>query len=186
MGLSQFLANSAWVNYNNHLYVSGGVYGSNSFILYNPIKSRFTRHTDSLFSHEEHNLIANGQYVFLVGGFNNKTERYNIKEKKFESLGELKFIQKRPILFIYNNYLYSFFGMSEDVIYFLGGKGNEGLRQTCIEFNFKNMSLNNTPYNLEDKAYFKDSVVMRLNENTYGNFSLENGNPFLKITFIKN
>ena len=231
MGLSQFLANSAWVNYNNHLYVSGGVYGSNSFILYNPIKSRFTRHTDSLFSHEEHSLIANGQYVFLVGGFNNKTERYNIKEKKFESLGELKFIQKRPILFIYNNYLYSFFGMdennqiidkvqrrniknlkgkweevainneknidvkmygagiikiSEDVIYFLGGKGNEGLRQTCIEFNFKNMSLNNTPYNLEDKAYFKEGVLMRLNENSYGNFSLEMGNPFLKITFIKN
>ena len=231
MGLSQFLANSAWVNYNNHLYVSGGIYGSNSFILYNPIKSRFTRHTDSLFSHEEHSLIANGQYVFLVGGVNNKTERYNIKEKKFESLGELKFIQKRPILFIYNNYLYSFFGMdennqiidkvqrrniknlkgkweevainneknidvkmygagiikiSEDVIYFLGGKGNEGLRQTCIEFNFKNMSLNNTPYNLEDKAYFKEGVLMRLNENSYGNFSLEIGNPFLKITFIKN
>ena len=231
MGLSQFLVNSAWVNYNNHLYVSGGIYGSNSFILYNPIKSRFTRHTDSLFSHEEHSLIANGEYVFLVGGFNNKTERYNIKEKKFESLGELKFIQKRPILFIYNNYLYSFFGMnennqiidkvqrrniknlkgkweevainnennvdakfygagiikiSEDVIYFLGGKGNDGLKQTCIEFNFKNMSINNTPYKLDDKAYFKDSVVMRLSENTYGNFSLENGNPFLKITFIKN
>jgi hypothetical protein len=231
MGLSQFLVNSAWVNYNNHLYVSGGIYGSNSFILYNPIKSRFTRHTDSLFSHEEHSLIANGEYVFLVGGNNNKTERYNIKEKKFESLGELKFIQKRPILFIYNNYLYSFFGMnennqiidkvqrrniknlkgkweevainnennvdckfygagiikiSEDVIYFLGGKGNDGLKQTCIEFNFKNMSINNTPYKLDDKAYFKDSVVMRLNENTYGNFSLENGNPFLKITFIKN
>ena len=114
MGLSQFLVNSAWVNYNNHLYVSGGIYGSNSFILYNPIKSRFTRHTDSLFSHEEHSLIANGEYVFLVGGNNNKTERYNIKEKKFESLGELKFIQKRPILFIYNNYLYSFFGMNEN------------------------------------------------------------------------
>ena len=231
MGLSQFLNNSTWVNYNNHLYVSGGIYGSNSFILYNPIKSRFTRHTDSLFSHEEHSLIANGQYVFLIGGRNNKTERYNIKEKKFENFGELKFIQKKPILFIHKNFLYSFFGLNEnnefidkvqrrniknlkgkweevainnennidvkmigagiikineDVIYFLGGKGKDGLKQTSIEFNFKNMTINSTPYHLEDKAFFKDSVLMRLNENTYGNFSLESGNPFLKISFIKN
>jgi len=231
MGLSQFLKNSTWLNYNNHLYVSGGIYGSNSFILFNPIKSRFTRHTDSMFSHEEHSLIANGQYVFLIGGLNNKTERYNIKEKKFENFGELKFIQKKPILFIHKNFLYSFFGLNEnnefidkvqrrniknlkgkweevainnennidvkmigagiikineDVIYFLGGKGRDGLKQTSIEFNFKNMTLNNTPYHLEDKAYFKDSVLMRLNENTYGNFSLEKGNPFLKISFIKN
>ena len=231
MGLSQFLNNSTWVNYNNHLYVSGGIYGSNSFILYNPIKSRFTRHTDSLFSHEEHSLIANGQYVFLIGGLNNKTERYNIKEKKFENFGELKFIQKKPILFIHKNFLYSFFGLNEnnefidkvqrrniknlkgkweevainnennidvkmygagiikineDVIYFLGGIGKDGLKQTSIEFNFKNMTVNSTPYHLEDKAFFKDSVLMRLNENTYGNFSLENGNPFLKISFIKN
>ena len=231
MGLSQFLNNSTWVNYNNHLYVSGGIYGSNSFILYNPIKSRFTRHTDSLFSHEEHSLIANGQYVFLIGGRNNKTERYNIKEKKFENFGELKFIQKKPILFIHKNFLYSFFGLNEnnefidkvqrrniknlkgkweevainnennidvkmygagiikindDVIYFLGGKGKDGLKQTSIEFNFKNMTINRTPYHLQDKAFFKDSVLMRLNENTYGNFSLEDGNPFLKISFIKN
>jgi hypothetical protein len=231
MGLSQFLNNCAWVNYNNHLYVSGGIYGSNSFIVYTPIKSKFTRHTDSLFSHEEHSLLANGQFVFLIGGDNKKTEKYKIKERKFENFGELKFIQKKPILFIHKNYLYSFFGMNEnnefidrvqrrniknnngkweeiainnkfnvdvkmigagimkineDVIYFLGGKGKEGLRKTTIEFNFKNMSLNVTPYNLEEKAYFKDSVLMRLNNNTYGNFSLEDGNPFLKITFVKN
>ena len=66
---------------------------------------------------------------------------------------------------------------------FLGGMDDNGIRQDAIQFDFSNMSASKSNYLLEEKAYFKDSILLKLNPKAYGNFSIEDTNPFLKIKF---
>ena len=171
-------------------------------------------------------MLCIDNYIYLIGGNNKKTERYNIKLNKFESLSNLFFIQKHPILFIHEHFIYSFFGIDEDNnifdkiqrknlnklnykwepinvktnnidlkmygagiikydednIIFLGGRDNKGLRKTAIKFNFIDFSFEETEFELEEKAYFKNSLITKINDNNYGIFSLEEGYPFLMIS----
>ena len=76
--------------------------------------------------------------------------------------------------------------MTENTIYFLGGRTKEGPRQDAIQFDFGNMSASKTNFALEEKAYFKDSVLLKLSNDSYGNFSMEENRPFLKISFLDN
>ena len=71
----------------------------------------------------------------------------------------------------------------ENTIMFLGGMDDNGIRQDAIQFDFSNMSASKSNYLLEEKAYFKDSILLKLNPKAYGNFSIEDTNPFLKIKF---
>ena len=226
LGISQFYNNCAWENYNNKLYISGGENESKDFFVFNPNKNRITKKIESKFSHENHSMLCIDNYIYLIGGNNKKTERYNIKLNKFESLSNLFFIQKHPILFIHEHFIYSFFGIDEDNnifdkiqrknlnklnykwepinvktnnidlkmygagiikydednIIFLGGRDNKGLRKTAIKFNFIDFSFEETEFELEEKAYFKNSLITKINDNNYGIFSLEEGYPFLMIS----
>ena len=60
---------------------------------------------------------------------------------------------------------------------------DNGIRQDAIQFDFSSLTANKTNYIMEEKAYFKDSVLLKLSPKTYGNFSIEDTNPFLKIKF---
>jgi N-acetylneuraminic acid mutarotase len=71
----------------------------------------------------------------------------------------------------------------ENCIMFLGGMDDNGIRNDAIQFDFSNLSATKTNYQLEEKAFFKDSVLLKLNSKDYGNFSIEETNPFLKIKF---
>ena len=226
LGISQFYNNCAWENYNNKLYISGGENESKDFFVFNPNKNLITKKIESKFSHENHSMLCIDNYIYLIGGNNKKSERYNIKLNKFEQLSNLFFIQKHPILFIHENFIYSFFGIDEDNnlfdkiqrknlnklnykwepvnvktnnldlkmygagiikydednIIFLGGRDNKGLRKTAIKFNFIDFSFEETEFELEEKAYFKNSLITKIDDNNYGNFSLEEGFPFLMIS----
>ena len=226
LGISQFYNNCAWENYNNKLYISGGENESKDFFVFNPNKNLITKKIESKFSHENHSMLCIDNYIYLIGGNNKKSERYNIKLNKFESLSNLFFIQKHPILFIHEHFIYSFFGIDEDNnlfdkiqrknlnklnykwepvnvktnnldlkmygagiikydddnIIFLGGRDNKGLRKTAIKFNFIDFSFEETEFELEEKAYFKNSLITKIDDNNYGNFSLEEGYPFLMIS----
>ena len=72
---------------------------------------------------------------------------------------------------------------NENSVLFLGGMDDNGIRQDAIQFDFSNLTANKTDYIMESKAYFKDSVLLKLSPKTYGNFSIEETNPFLKIKF---
>ena len=71
----------------------------------------------------------------------------------------------------------------ENSILFLGGMDDNGIRQDAIQFDFSNFTADKTNFIVEDKAYFKDSVLLKLSPKVYGNFSIEETNPFLKINF---
>ena len=74
--------------------------------------------------------------------------------------------------------------INDNCILFLGGMDDQvGVRQDAIQFNFSNMTATKTDYMIEEKAYFKDSILLKLSPKDYGNFSIEEANPFLKIKF---
>ena len=76
--------------------------------------------------------------------------------------------------------------INDNSILFLGGMDDNGIRDEAIQFDFSNLIAKKTEFLLEEKAYFKDSVLLRLSPNDFGNFSIEESNPFLKIKFQVN
>ena len=73
--------------------------------------------------------------------------------------------------------------INENCVLFLGGMDDDGLRDDAILFDFSNLTAKKTEYSLEEKAYFKDSALLRLDQKNFGNFSFEERNNFLKINF---
>ena len=71
--------------------------------------------------------------------------------------------------------------IDENCILFLGGMDDKGIRDEAIQFDFSNLTAYTTNYVLDQKAYFKDSILLKLGSKNYGNFSIDNTNPFLKI-----
>ena len=76
--------------------------------------------------------------------------------------------------------------INENCILFLGGMDDNGIRDDAIQFDFSNLTAKKTDFLLEEKAYFKDSILLKLSRKDFGNFSIEESNPFLKIKFQVN
>ena len=228
---TEFLNESAWVNFKNKLYIMGGDNedgtSSNIFFIYDTINSNIIRGPNSLKSHLSHSLLVNDNYIYSIGGKDICCEVFDINLNKWNYLPSLNHIQQYPILYIYKNYLYSFFGLNElneptdiiqrlnlnnpfgkwedfqyirnglnckfygagiikvneDEIYFMGGKDEKGIRNNVILFNFINKSFSQTHFALEEKVYFKESFLLKIKKDVYGNFSMEKHNPFLQISF---
>jgi hypothetical protein len=63
--------------------------------------------------------LNNKEYIFIVGGDNNlSTLYYNINLNSFEIWGNMNSINKKPALYQYNNYLYSFSFFNDYDYYF--------------------------------------------------------------------
>ena len=230
-GITHFLQESAWVNCNNKLYILGGIddFGtvSNIFLEYDPIKDKIKRLPDSKYTHSSHSIFAYDDNIYVVGGEQLECEKYDLKNNSWSDLPSLSTTQVYPVLYVYNNMLYSLFGIDEnkqktDIIqrlnlrnknakwmllsykrndcnlkvygcgiakisdtsvYLLGGMDDYGIRKDAIHFDFNTLTADKTDYILEEKAYFKDSVLLKLSKRSYGNFSIEESNPFLKIKF---
>ena len=230
-GITHFLQESAWVNCNNKLYILGGIddFGtvSNVFLEYDPIKDRLKRLPDSRYGHSSHSIFAYENNIYVVGGEQLECEKYDLNNNLWSDLPSLTTTQIYPVLYVYNNMLYSLFGIDEnkqktDIIqrlnlrnrnskwmllsykrndcnlkvygcgiakisdtsvYLLGGMDDYGIRKDAIHFDFNTLTANKTEFILEEKAYFKDSVLLKLSKRSYGNFSIEDTNPFLKIKF---
>ena len=232
IGINNFLPECAWVNIDNKLYIQGGnnekLLPSKTFFMYDSIGNSFQRLRDCYNGHSSHSLFASNKFIYCIGGKSKQCERYNIETGNWQLLPNLNFIQQYPVLYIHNNYLYSFFGLNEngkkidkiqrinlrnpkknwenvdyqrndcnlemygcgiiklskDTIYFIAGKDKNGVRSSAFEFNFNDFSANQTEFHLEEKAYFKDSILPKLGIDTYGNFTMEEINSFIKISFV--
>ena len=68
-----------------------------------------------LYSHWNHSMISNENYIFVIGGYNsNKCEAFNLRTLKWESLPDLNSPERqRTILAFYGNYLYAFMGYTQ-------------------------------------------------------------------------
>ena len=72
--------------------------------------------------------------------------------------------------------------ISENCIYFFGGKADNGSTKNAIEFDFSNMKANKTSCTLGQDAYFKDSLMLKINDDQYGNFSMDKENPLIIVS----
>ena len=72
--------------------------------------------------------------------------------------------------------------ISENCIYFFGGKYEFGVSKAAIEFDFSNMKANKTSCYLGQNAYFKESLMIKIGEEQYGNYSLDKENPLILVT----
>ena len=71
--------------------------------------------------------------------------------------------------------------ISENSIYFLGGKSDNGISKSAIEFDFNNMKANKASCNLGQSAYFQESLMIKVNDEQYANFSLDKDNPLILV-----
>ena len=122
-GFSSFFLDCAHCNslYNKCLYVSGGIQTSltsqkKSNILLciditKPDDFKVVKKASMNYPRCGHTMISDGKYIYAVGGEDmNSVERYDIDNDVWEILPNMISKRMYPILYVYNGYLYSFFG----------------------------------------------------------------------------
>jgi hypothetical protein len=118
--ISEFQTDSAHCNYKNILYIAGGRNKgklSTKFLYFDPSNENriVNNYNDSNFSHINGTMIGYKNYIYLIGGKKNKKcERFNLETKQWSNLPDLKRETESPILFVYKNYLYAFFGINSE------------------------------------------------------------------------
>ena len=107
--------NSAWINYKNNLYISGGeIQGriSKNLIKYDPDKNKVEILSQIPDNKEYHSMCFDeNDNIYLIGGLNNTVLKYNIPSQKWTTFkNKLTMQRNHPICFIKDNDLYVFFG----------------------------------------------------------------------------
>jgi hypothetical protein len=119
--INEFPNGGAYCNYENTLYFTGGQeYIKEAGKLFLSISDTSLSQTAIKLPlmnnyHWNHSMIAHKGKIYVIGGYNsNKCEYYDIENKSWNELPNL--IEKerqRSMLFIENNYLYCFMGLSQ-------------------------------------------------------------------------
>ena len=126
LGISCFLKNCSYCNYDKKLYISGGYIENNNNII--PSKKVFVIdlfkfNEDSIISElspmkypkYNHSMIGYNGKIYSVGGENSDiVERYDINTNNWEQLNHMIKNRSFPNLYIYEGYLYAFFGKEGD------------------------------------------------------------------------
>ena len=120
--LTAFPQGGAFCNTKNYLYFTGGQEtqkGTGKIFLRIDLnvdgKVKMTKMPSMLYSHWNHTMVANDNYIFVIGGYNsNKCEAFNLRTLKWEEMPNLYSNERqRTILTIHDNYLYAFMGYSQ-------------------------------------------------------------------------
>jgi hypothetical protein len=113
--ISEFPENSAWINYKNNLYISGGeIQGrvSKNLLKYDPDKNKLEIICQIPDNKEFHSMCCDeNDNIFLIGGLNNTVLKYNIETQKWTTFkNKLNMQRFHPICLIKENELFIFFG----------------------------------------------------------------------------
>ena len=122
--LTEFPTGGAYCNHENFLYFTGGQdYIKEAGKLFLSIsKKSLSQNAVKLpmmkFCHWNHSMIANKDKIYVIGGYNsNKCEIYDITNKTWSEMPDLIAKERqRSMLFIENNFLYCFMGLSQEGI----------------------------------------------------------------------
>ena len=120
--LNEFTEGGAFCNYEKNLYFTGGkekqkgigkIFLKVSF--QNDSIIKLSKMPDMNYSHWNHSMISNENYIFVIGGYNsNKCECFNLKTLQWENMPNLNSDERqRPMLVIYKDYLYAFMGYTQ-------------------------------------------------------------------------
>ena len=122
--LTEFPSGGAYCNYDNVLYFTGGQeYIKEAGKLFisiskgtQPVKAEKLPSMKN--THWNHSMIAEKGKIYVIGGYNsNKCEYYDISSKTWNEMPDLVAKERqRPMLYIENNFLYCFMGLSQECI----------------------------------------------------------------------
>lgn len=120
--INEFPEGGAYCNFNKVLYFCGGKekieeIGKLFFLTAFSDKKNnmiINRLDNMNYSHWNHSMIINENYIFVIGGYNsNKCEYFNLINLTWENMHNLNSKERqRPMLALYNDYLYCFMGFN--------------------------------------------------------------------------
>ena len=176
--LTKFLEGSGFCNYKKKLYISGGIYKnqpSTYFIKYDPSYKTIIPLQPMKISKTNHSMIGYNDKIYCIGGLNNnKNEYYDIKELKWELMPNLNINERQfPMLYIYNNFLYAFCGLKNNIITNTIEKIN--LNNLSSGWNFVNYK---NPENLDINIY--GCGIIPFEDNSILLFGGKNNNEIIK------
>ncbi len=122
--LKSFPQGGAFCNYEKYLFFTGGQEkqkGVGKIFLRITInaeretKAKMVKMPSMLYPHWNHSMISNGNYIFVIGGYNtNKCEAFNLRTLKWEAMPDLISPERqKATLAIYGDYLYAFMGQTQ-------------------------------------------------------------------------
>jgi len=122
--LKAFPQGGAFCNYEKYLFFSGGQEkqkGVGKIFLRITInaeretKAKMVKMPSMLYPHWNHSMISNGNYIFVIGGYNtNKCEAFNLRTLKWEAMPDLISPERqKATLAIHGDYLYAFMGQTQ-------------------------------------------------------------------------
>ena len=121
--INEFPQGGAFCNNGSILYFTGGQEKQKGIgkifltvsVSKNDLKAKLMKLPSMNYSHWNHSMIGNDDYIFVIGGYNsNKCECFNLKTLKWETMPDLNSEERqRPILAIYKDYLYAFMGCTQ-------------------------------------------------------------------------
>ena len=125
--LQAFPEGGSFCNYKNFLFFTGGketqkgigkLFLRITMNIENDSKAKIIKMPSMCYSHWNHSMIANENYIFVIGGYNsNKCEAFNMQTLKWESMPDLNSPERQcAMLFIYGDYLYAFMGYNQNDI----------------------------------------------------------------------
>lgn len=144
-----FLENSSFLNINGKIYISGGSIPTNNkdstqFFYYDELTNSIKLLADLQEARSNHSMIHNNNHIYIVGGESTNTlEIFDIENKCFKSREYNNYeAVDNPILYVYKNFLYSFFGKKN-------GRFVDFVQR--VNLNTANMRWEKVPYKLENK-----------------------------------
>ena len=113
--ITELPENSAWINYKNNLYISGGeIQGrvTKNLLKYDPSKNKIEIISQIPDNKEYHSMCFDeNDNLYIIGGLNNTVLRFNITNQKWTTFkNKLNMQRNHPICLIKENDLYVFFG----------------------------------------------------------------------------
>lgn len=113
--LQEIPSNSAWINFNNYLYISGGEISgkiSKNLIKYDPRLNKIELLSQIPDNKEYHSMCYDEfNNLYLIGGLTKTVLKYSISENKWTKFNNQMIVQRNhPICFVKESTLYVFFG----------------------------------------------------------------------------
>ena len=157
LNIESFLLECGYCNFNKILYVTGGIKDkeiTNICLSVNisKMESPISKLSSMIYKRCCHSMVSYDHYLMAVGGNNlSSVERYNTLNDNWEEMPQMNYKRMYPILVIYKEYLYAFFGKSNENEYCNTVerlKLNDGIKSNSWE-----MVQFNNPLNIDSRLY---------------------------------
>ena len=157
LDIEKFLLECGYCNFNKILYVAGGIKEKEITKICLSVniskkKNQISKLSSMIYKRCCHSMVSYDHYLMAVGGNNlSSVERYNTLNDIWEEMPQMNYKRMYPILVIYEDYLYSFFGKSNKDEYcntIERLKLSDGIKGNSWEMvQFSN------PYNIDTRLY---------------------------------